>query len=145
MTKEELREEPTRDLNDDLASEYQAVLMYTTYSATVTGPHRPMMREFLAPRVPEELAHAQFLADKIASLGGEPVSLPREVLAASSPREMLENVLTAEKHAIEDYWVRAEQATAVGDKGLVTYLESSVEDETAHFEETAKFLRGWGA
>jgi bacterioferritin len=27
-------------LNEDLAGEYQAVLMYVTYAAAVTGPHR---------------------------------------------------------------------------------------------------------
>ncbi len=139
MTKEEL----IKGLNEDLAGEYQAVLMYTTYSATVTGPHRPMLRQFFAPEIPEELAHAQFLADKIASLAGEPVSFAREVPAASSPREMLENVLKAEKQAIEDYKLRAEQASEFGDKGLATRLETIVEDETGHFEETEKILRGW--
>jgi hypothetical protein len=28
--------------------------------------------------------------------------------------------------------------------GLSTHLETIVEDETAHFEETEKILRGWG-
>jgi bacterioferritin len=140
MTKDEM----IKGLNDDLAGEYQAVLMYTTYSASVTGPHRPMLRQFFAPEIPEEMAHAQFLADKIASLGGQPVTAPRKVPTASGPREMLENVLAAEKQAIEDYKLRAEQASAFGDKGLATRLETIVEDETGHFEETEKILRGWG-
>lgn len=38
---------------------------------------------------------------------------------------------------------RAEQAAACGDKGLATHLETIVEDETSHFEETEKILRGW--
>jgi bacterioferritin len=130
-------------LNKDLAGEYQAIIMYVTYAAAVTGPHRPMLKQFFAAEIPEELAHAQFLADKIASLGGRPATAPRPVAETSDPRQMLENVLAAERQAIADYKQRAEQAAAIGDKGLATHLETIVEDETAHFEETDKILRGW--
>lgn len=56
---------------------------------------------------------------------------------------MLENVLAAERQAVADYKERAEQAAAFGDKGLATHLETIVEDETNHLEETEKILRGW--
>jgi bacterioferritin len=137
------RKEMIAGLNDDLAGEFQAILMYVTYAAAVTGPHRPMLKQFFSAEVPEELAHAQFLADKIASLGGRPVTEPRKVPAAADARAMLENVLAAEKQAIADYKARAEQAAAFGDKGLATHLETIVEDETSHYEETEKILRGW--
>ncbi len=130
-------------LNEDLAGEYQAIIMYVTYAAAVTGPHRPMLKQFFAAEVPEELAHAQFLADKIASLGGQPTTTPRPVPLTTEPRQMLANVLAAEEKAIADYKARAEQAAAFGDKGLATHLETIVEDETAHYEETEKILRGW--
>jgi len=130
-------------LNEDLANEYQAVIMYTTYAAAVAGPHRPALRQFFLAEVPEELAHAQFLADKIVSLGGAPVHAPAPVPSASTPQVMLENVLRAEESAVAGYKQRAEQATEYGDKGLATRLETMVEDETNHFEETQKILRGW--
>jgi len=130
-------------LNRDLEGEFQAVLMYVTYAASVTGPHRPMLKQFFASEIPEELAHAQFLADKIASLGGTPSTAPRAVPPAADAREMLVHVLEAERQAIRDYKERAEQAAAFGDKGLATHLETIVEDETGHFEETDKILRGW--
>ena len=130
-------------LNQDLAGEYQAVIMYATYSAAVTGPHRPMLKQFFSAEIPEELAHAQFLAEKVASLGGSPVTVPRPVPPAQDARQMLENVLAAERQAIADYKARAEQAAAFGDKGLATHLETIVEDETTHYEETEKILRGW--
>ena len=138
-TKDELIEK----LNEDLAGEYQAVLMYLTYAATVTGPHRPMLKSFFEAEIPEELAHAQFLAEKIASLGGRPTTEPRAVPSAEGAREMLENVVSAERQAIQDYGERAEQAHEVGDSALATHLETIVEDETQHFEETEKILRGW--
>ncbi len=132
-------------LNRDLAGEYQAILMYVTYAAAVTGPHRPMLKQFFAAEIPEELGHAQFLADKVASLGGQPATVPRDVPAAAGPREMLENVLAAERQAMADYKERSEQALEFGDNGLATQLETFVEDETSHFEETEKILRGWSA
>jgi len=131
-------------LNADLAGEYQAVIMYTTYAATVTGPHRPMLRQFFQAEIPEELAHAQFLADKIASFGGKPVVAPRPVPVTEDARQMLVNVLAAEKQALADYKARAAQAEEYGDVGLTAHLETIIEDETSHYEETEKILRGWG-
>ncbi len=137
------REKLIESLNEDLAGELQAVIMYLSYAAAVTGPHRPMLKAFFAQEIPEELAHAQFLADKIASLGGQPTTKPRRVPETSDAREMLDNVLKAEAKAIADYKARAEQAAKFGDKGLATHLETIVEDETSHYEETEKILRGW--
>jgi bacterioferritin len=130
-------------LNEDLAGELQAVIMYLSYAAAVSGPHRPALRAFFQAEIPEETMHAQFLADKVASLGGTPSTTPRPVPAASTPKQMLENVLKAEEQAIVDYKKRAEQAAEYGDKGLSTHLESIVEEETGHYEETWKILRGW--
>lgn len=139
MSKEDL----IKALNEDLAGEYQAIIMYATYAASVTGPHRPMLKQFFGAEIPEELMHAQFLADKVASLGGTPTTTPRPVPQTSDPRQMLQNVLEAERNAIADYKARAEQAAELGEKGLTTHLEAIVEDETSHFEETEKILRGW--
>ena len=113
------------------------------YFTILAGKTTRSLKQFFEPEIPEELAHAQFLADKIASLGGKPVTRPRAVPATIDPREMLENVLAAERQAIADYKERAEQAQAYGDKGLAAHLETIVEDETSHYEETEKILRGW--
>lgn len=139
MTKDDL----IHKLNEDLAGEYQAIIMYTTYAAMVTGPYRPTLKAFFAQEIPEELGHAQFLADKIASFGHQPTTEPRPVPHTSDPREMLENVLKAEKQAIADYKARVEEALQLGEKGLSIHLETIVEDETRHYEETEKILRGW--
>lgn len=130
-------------LNQDLANEYQAIIMYLTYAANVTGPHRLVLRQFFQAEIPDETGHAQFLADKIASYGGVPTTTPVAVPAASDPKKMLENILEAEKSAIAGYKERADQAEEVGDLALKTHLETMVEDETRHYEETLKILRGW--
>ncbi len=130
-------------LNHDLAGEYQAIMMYTNYSAKLTGPYRRELRALFQAEIPDEQGHAQFLADKIANLGGEPTTKPRPVSQAEEPQEMLENALAAEKQAISDYEERIRQAEALGEVGLKVNLESQVSDETRHKEEIERILIGW--
>src|ERR1700732_577633 len=97
------RQALSEGLNHDLAGEYQAILMYTHYSAKLTGPYRRELRALFQAEIGDEQGHAQFLADKIAALGGEPTTAPRPVPHADQPHEMLEQALKAEKQAIADY------------------------------------------
>jgi bacterioferritin len=130
-------------LNHDLAGEYQAIVMYTHYSAKLTGPCRRELRALFQAEIPDEQGHAQFLAEKIASLGGEPTTVPRPVPHADAPREMLEHALQAEIQAISDYSTRIRQAEAFGDIGLKVNLENQVSDETRHRDEIERILAGW--
>ena len=137
------RETLLAGLNHDLAGEYQAVLMYTYYAAKLTGPYRKELRALFQAEIADEQGHAQFLADKIATLGGEPTTQPRPVPHAEEPREMLKQALAAEKQAIMDYNQRIRQAEAFGDIGLKVDLENQVADETRHKEELERILAGW--
>jgi bacterioferritin len=130
-------------LNEDLAGEFGAILQYLTYAAKVTGPYRPQLAQFFLAEVADEQLHAQFLANKIVALGGEPTTIPRPVTPAKTNREMLEAVLEAERRATKDYTKRAKEAEAVGDKGLAVQLEDMVRDESGHAEETERILRDW--
>ena len=130
-------------LNEDLAGELSAIIQYITYAAKATGPYRPQLAAFFLQEVADEQLHAQFLANKIVALGGEPVTVPAPVAAAKTNREMLEQVLTAELKAGKDYTQRAKEAEAFGDKGLVVTLEDMIRDETGHSEETERMLRDW--
>jgi bacterioferritin len=130
-------------LNDDLASEFSAIIQYITYAAKATGPYRPQLAQFFLTEVADEQLHAQFLANKIVALGGEPTTKARPVPPASNNREMLQAVLVAELQAGKDYTQRAEEADAYGDKGLVVALEDMVRDEMGHSEETERMLRDW--
>ncbi len=129
-------------LNTDLANEYQAIITYITYAATVTGIYREEMKEFFLREVPDELRHAQFLASKIAALGGTPTTTPAPVPPASSLRQMLENVLSAETATIERYTQRLQQAEALGDYGLANDLQQIISEETQHKESIEMILRG---
>ncbi len=131
------------NLNSDLAGELGAIIQYTTYAAKVDGPYRPQLSAFFLQEIADEQIHAQYLANKIVALGGEPTTIPREVPKAISNKEMLEAVLAAEQRAKKDYTQRAQDAEAYGDKGLVVQLEDMVRDETSHSEETERILQNW--
>lgn len=130
-------------LNEDLANELSAIIQYITYAAKATGPFRPQLAAFFLAEVADEQLHAQFLANKIVALGGEPTTQPKPVAAAATNREMLEAVLAAEIKAGKDYTQRAQEAEAYGDKGLMVQLEDMVRDEMGHSEETERMLRDW--
>jgi bacterioferritin len=130
-------------LNEDLSGELGAIIQYITYAAKASGPFRPQLAQFFLAEVPDEQLHAQFLANKIVALGGEPTTTPRPVPPARNNREMLEAVLEAERKARADYTRRAEEAEAFGDKGLAVQLENMVLDESNHTEETERILREW--
>ena len=132
-----------KHLNEDLAGELSAIIQYVTYAAKATGPYRPQLAQFLLAEVADEQTHAQFLANKIVALGGEPTTQPRPVPEAHSNRDMVKAVLAAEQQAVKDYTQRAREAEEYGDKGLVVQLEDMVRDESTHSEETERLLRDW--
>ncbi len=130
-------------LNEDLAGELSAIIQYLTYAAKATGPYRPQLAQFFLAEVADEQLHAQFLANKIVALGGEPTTTPRPVAEAHTNREMLQAILVAERKATSDYTQRAKEADEMGDKGLAVQLEDMVRDESGHSEETERMLRDW--
>ena len=127
-----------------MAGEYQAVLMSTYYSARFTGLYRRELRALVQAEVGDEQGHAQFVADKIAALGGEPTTEPRPVPCADQPREMLGQALAVEEQAIADYNGRIRQAEGFGDFGLKVDPEYQVADATRHKEELQRIIAGWG-
>lgn len=130
-------------LNGDLAEELSAVSQYLVYASKVNGPYRPQLYDFLMKEVPDETGHAEYLANKIVALGGEPTTQPAPVAPARNNKEMLEAVREAEGRAVRNYTERARQAGEFGDKGLQVRLEDMVSDETTHYEETGRILREW--
>lgn len=132
-------------LNEDLAHEYQAIIMYNTYAAAVTGVHRNELKKFFLTEVQDEFLHAQYLADKITAMGGRPTTKPAEVKFTTNPRDMLQYVFEGESETVERYVKRMKQAEEFGDYGLAAELHDMIADETRHKEESEKILKGsWG-
>ena len=130
-------------LNEDLAAEYQAVIMYRTYASLVSGPYRPELKAFFEGEIPDELAHAAFLADRIVALGGMPTVQAAPVPVASDNRQMLENALQAEVETIARYTKRADQAEKAGEIGIKVQLEDLIVDESGHRDDIRRMLVDW--
>jgi bacterioferritin len=130
-------------LNEDLAAEYQAVIMYRTYASLVTGPFRQELRAFFESEIPDELGHAAILADKIVSLGGTPTMIPAPVPEAKDNRMMLANALRAEEETIERYTKRIDQAEKAGEIAIRLQLENLVVDESEHRDDLRRMLMDW--
>ena len=130
-------------LNVDLAHEYSAVIAYRTYASQVQGQWRMELRQFFESEIPDELGHAQILADKIVALGGIPATVPAPVKSARDAREMLRNALEDEIETIGRYVQRRKQAEALGHYGLAVEFDDLIRDESTHRDEIQLILKRW--
>ena len=130
-------------LNIDLQGEFQAVIMYRLYASMVQGPYRQELRTFFANEIPEELMHAQILADKIAALGGTPAATAAKVPVVKEAKQMLQEALKAETETIARYTERREQAEKAGEVGLAAQFDDILMDETHHRDELQQMLARW--
>jgi bacterioferritin len=137
------QEEFLKGLNVDLAHEYGAVILYRTYASQVQGQWRMELRAFFEQEIPDELGHAQILADKIVALGGTPTTVPSPVKPASDAKEMLRNALEDEIETIGRYVLRRKQAEALGHYGLAVEFDDLIRDESTHRDEIQMVLRRW--
>jgi bacterioferritin len=132
-----------RGLNEDLRGEFQAVIMYRLYASMVQGPYRQELRSLFAAEIPEELAHAQILADKISALGGTPAAEPAPVRVVAEAKEMLQAALQAEEETLKRYLERRRQAEEAGEFGLAVQFDDIIADETHHRDELRQMLARW--
>jgi bacterioferritin len=136
-------EELLEGMNADLAAEFEAIITYRLFASLASGPYRNEVRAFFEQEIPDELAHAQFLADKIVALGGSPTGTPGPIRLTRENREMFEIALAAETETIERYERRVAQADALGLTALKVRLEDLIVDETGHKEEIERRLHNW--
>ena len=137
------RQKLIEGLNEDLAHEYNAIISYLLFAKMVHGHARLELSPFFEAEIADEMAHAQFLAQKIVALGGTPTGTPAPVTLPKDNRGMLEAALKSEKETIERYTKRIAEAEAAGELGLKVDLEELVSDETGHKEELERILLGW--
>ena len=130
-------------LNEDLRGEFQAVIMYRLFASMVQGPWRQDLRAFFANEIPDELNHAQILADKIAALGGTPAAEAAPVKVVTDAKQMLQVALEAEVETLARYIKRREQAEAAGEAGLAVQFDDIISDETHHRDELRQMLARW--
>ncbi len=129
-------------LNEDLANELGASILYLYQCSTATGWDGEELRELLQPEITGEMTHAIFLAEKISALGGKPTTEPKQHKCPKDVKGMLQYDLKLEKEAVANYIRRAQQADAVGETALKIKLEELIVDETMHAEKIGRILRG---
>ncbi|MGY4690573.1 ferritin-like domain-containing protein [Salibacterium sp. K-3] len=127
-------------LNEDLAHEYAAIIMYNNYAAVVSGMYRQVLKPFFEGEVTDEQAHALYLAEKIKTLGGEPTTKPADVKQTDDVKTMLEAARKSEEDTIARYKTRAKQADELGLIELQNQIEDFITDETGHMEELERLL-----
>ncbi len=130
-------------LNQDLANEYAAIIQYIQYSAKVRGPWRTELRTFFQAEIADEQLHAQYLADRIAAMGGNPTTQPSVVPEADGAEDMLKAIRDAEQRAIQGYTERVRQADELGEIALRVQLENFIADEQNHKQEVDQILAEW--
>ena len=136
-------DELIRGLNEDLRGEFQAVIMYRLFASMVQGPYRQELRAFFEREIPDELSHAQILADKISSLGGTPAAEAAPVRVVSDAKEMLQVALEAEIETLDRYVKRRKQAEEAGAYGLAVQFDDLIADESNHRDELQQMLARW--
>lgn len=129
-------------LNQDLANELGASILYLYQTSIATGWDGEELREFLAPEITGEMQHAIFLSEKIASLGGKPTTVPIQHKCPKDVKGMLKYDLKLERDAIENYRQRCIQADEAGEIGLKVKLEEVIVEETGHAEQIERILKG---
>jgi bacterioferritin len=136
-------EELVRGLNEDLRGEFQAIIMYRLFASLVQGPYRQELRAFFEAEIPDELTHAQILADKISALGGTPAAEPAPVTVVGEAKRMLEVALEAEIETIGRYVKRRKHAEELGEYGLAVQFDDLIADESHHRDELQQMLARW--
>lgn len=127
-------------LNEDLSHELGAIHQYIYNASTVSGLARLTLKDFFLKEAQDEMLHAQYLAEKIAALGGDPVLTASPVQPTRDVKGMLQVTLQAEVDTIARYIKRMEQAEAVQEIELKLKLEDMIADETSHKEEMERLL-----
>ena len=130
-------------LNEALAWELRAIIMYAHYSAYVTGIHRSHLATHFNNEVTESITHAATVRAAIVKLDGEAIT-ERDSTAiphTSDYLEMLKEAYKTEEKAGETYGRILPMIQEIGDSELYDALEVIYFDELRSVEELRMMLK----
>jgi bacterioferritin len=136
----DMRKELIEGLNEDLSYELSAVHQYIYNASVISGMSRLLLRDFFIEEANEEKEHAIYLAEKIVSLGGEPVITAKPFEKNKDVKGMLKSSIQAEIETIERYKERLEMAEKANEIELKLKLEDMLADEIKHKEEMERLM-----
>jgi bacterioferritin len=96
------REQLIKNLNEDLAREYQAIIAYVVYSQAIKGAAYQNIAKELEVHAAEELAHALIISKQIDYLGKDQAVVPKPVKTSRKAQEMLRFDLENETETIRE-------------------------------------------
>lgn len=134
------REQLIKNLNDDLAREYQAIIAYVNDSQVLTGAAFMNIAKELEKHAGEELAHALQIAKQIDYLGGVPTVTAKPVKTSDKAEEMLRFDLDNELETIAHYRQRIREAEALEEYALCEVLREISIQEQEHAIDLATAL-----
>jgi bacterioferritin len=134
------RQQLIKDLNDDLAREYQAIIAYVVYSQTLKGAAYMAIAKELEQHAAEELAHALTIAKHIDYLGGTPTTKTLPVTETDDAKAMLRADLENENDTVRNYRERVRQCEQLGEYGIAEDIREILRQEQEHQSDLAMAL-----
>ena len=134
------REQLIKNLNEDLAREYQAVIAYVVYSQVLKGAQYMSIAKELEKHAGEELSHALTISKHIDYLGGMPGATPLPVKLSDNAEEMLRADLQNENDTIRADRDRVRECEAIGEYAIAEDIREILRQEQEHQVDLATAL-----
>lgn len=134
------REQLIKNLNEDLAREYQAIIAYVVYSQAIKGAEYMNIAAELEKHAGEELAHALIISKQIDYLGGEITVTPKPVKTSDKAEDMLRFDLQNELDTIREYRKRVKECEDLGEFAMGEHIREILKDEQEHLTDLAMAL-----
>lgn len=124
-----------KNLNEALNRELSTIIRYLLQGSIIRGRQNQPLRQMYRDEVRDEIGHAQYLADKIISLGATPTVNPDLTPPPSVVEKMIDNDLAKEQSDVAHYKKLADLADQSGDIELKMKMEEQAADESHHADE----------
>jgi len=128
-----------KSFNENLSKEYGAVLLYIELRRQPLLAMNMETAAMISSLAEGEMRHAEMLADKIASLGGNSTWRIAPFDRKSTIKGTLRQVVASEEQAIEEYSSLIDRLP--GQPKLQEMLITILEDEKRHKGKTEELLR----
>ena len=129
-------------LNVQLNREVGTFLRYMLQAAFIKGAQYESVRQMYLEEVSDEVSHAQYLANQIVLLGGEPELNPDLSPPPKDIQKMLDNDALQEKTDVKNYINLALLAEKEELFALKMKMEEQAADEDEHGHEMQRLLSG---
>jgi bacterioferritin len=126
------RNQLTRLMNEDLASEYRSIVQYNQHLATLKGLEVQSLLAELKQHLGQELTHAMILAEQIDFLGGVPTVEVPTIPSVTETQAALQLDLELEEQQLERYRQRIEQTQELGLPDVAEALRPLLEQTQEH-------------